>query len=240
VQTLAIVEIHDTLLHRSPAWVASDRVRRRRAPLSAAVRRSVPVRTFSDWKDPPPGYFEADLVAHSGPVARGSFVQTLVLTDTATGWTECAPLLVRGQVLLVAAVVDELRRVLPFELLGYDTDNDTAFMNETLRDYRAATGLEITRCRPYCKNDQAFVEQKNGAKGPDAPEDAGTVPDRPRQRRRMDDRVGAVWHSAIAAQPPEEPRRGGVCLGRRLAPEGKRAEVQQGPGTGGQAGQQTA
>ena len=67
---------------------------------SAAIRRSVPVRTFDGWDDPPPGFVEADLVAHSGPVAKGSFVQTLVLTDIATGWTECAPLLVREQRLL--------------------------------------------------------------------------------------------------------------------------------------------
>jgi hypothetical protein len=73
---------------------------RRRAAPSAAVRRSVPVRTFDGWDDPPPGFVEADLVAHNGPVARGSFVQTLVLTDIATGWTECAPLLVREQRLL--------------------------------------------------------------------------------------------------------------------------------------------
>jgi hypothetical protein len=136
--------------------------KRRRTPPSAAVRRSVPVRTFADWQDPAPGFFEADLVAHSGPTARGSYVQTLVLTDIATGWTECAPLLVREQV-LVTEVLDEVRRVLPFELLGFDTDNDTAFLNETVRDYCGAAGVEFTRCRPYRKNDQAFVEQKNGA-----------------------------------------------------------------------------
>ncbi len=136
--------------------------RRRRAPPSAAVRRSVPVRTFADWRDPAPGFFEADLVAHSGPTSRGSYVQTLVLTDVATGWTECAPLLVREQV-LVTEVVDEIRRVLPFGMLGLDTDNDSAFMNETVRDYCAAACVEFTRCRPYRKNDQAFVEQKNGA-----------------------------------------------------------------------------
>jgi hypothetical protein len=135
----------------------------RRTPPSAAVRRSVPVRTFSDWQDPAPGFFEADLVAHSGPTARGSYVQTLVLmTDIATGWTECAPLLVREQV-LVTEVLDEVRRVLPFDLLGFDMDNDTAFMNETVRGYCAAAEVEFTRCRPYRKNDQAFVEQKNGA-----------------------------------------------------------------------------
>jgi hypothetical protein len=135
---------------------------RRRSPPSAAVRRSVPVRTFSDWQDPPPGFFEADLVAHSGPSASGSFVQTLVMTDIATGWTECAPLLVREQGLLTE-VLTELRKLLPVDLLGFDTDNDSVFMNETVRDYCQAAGIAFTRCRPYRKNDQAWVEQKNGA-----------------------------------------------------------------------------
>ena len=66
-------------------------------PGSKIIRRSIPIRTFSDWRDPPAGFVEADLVAHSGPSTRGSFVQTLVLTDVATGWRECAPLLVREQ-----------------------------------------------------------------------------------------------------------------------------------------------
>ena len=135
---------------------------RRRAPPSAAVRRSVTVRTFEGWDDPPPGFVEADLVAHSGPVARGSFVQTLTLTDIATGWTECAPVLVREQTLLTA-VLGEIRKLLPFPLLGFDTDNDSVFLNETVRDYCEAAGIAFTRCRPYRKNDQAWVEQKNGA-----------------------------------------------------------------------------
>ena len=140
---------------------AGGGTRRRTAP-SSAVRRSVPVRTFADWHDPPPGFVEADLVAHSGPSASGRFVQTLVLTDIATGWTECGPLLVREQGLL-SAVLTELRKLLPFDLLGFDTDNDSVFMNETVRDYCQAAGIAFTRCRPYRKNDQAFVEQKNGA-----------------------------------------------------------------------------
>jgi len=136
--------------------------RRRRSPPSAAVRRSVVVRTFEGWDDPPPGFVEADLVAHSGPVARGSFVQTLTMTDIATGWTECTPILVREQSLLTA-VLSEVRNMLPFPLLGFDTDNDSVFLNETVRDYCETAGIEFTRCRPYRKNDQAWVEQKNGA-----------------------------------------------------------------------------
>ena len=110
------------------------------------------MRTHSDWHDPPPGFVEADLVAHSGPVTRGSFVQTLVLTDIATGWTECAPLLFREQT-LVSAVLTGLRELLPFDLLGFDTDNDSVFMNETVRDYCRDGGIVFTRCRPWRKND---------------------------------------------------------------------------------------
>ena len=73
--------------------------RRRRAGFSSAVRRAVPVRTFGDWDDPPPGFVEVDFVAHSGPSSSGSFVQTLVPTDIATGWTEC-----------VLVVIEALRR----------------------------------------------------------------------------------------------------------------------------------
>ena len=137
-------------------------IRRQGTAPSAAIRRSVPVRTFDGWDDLPPGFVEADLVAHSGPTAKGSFVQTLVLTDIATGWTECAPLLVREQGLLTE-VLSEVRKRLPFALLGFDTDNDSVFMNETVQAYCQAAGVEFTRCRPYRKNDQAWVEQKNGA-----------------------------------------------------------------------------
>ena len=135
---------------------------RRRSPPSAAIRRSVAVRTFSDWGDPPPGFMEADLVAHSGPTSKGSYVQTLTLTDIATGWTECAPVLVREQTLLTE-VLSELRKLMPFALLGFDTDNDSVFMNETVQAYCTQAGVEFTRSRPYRKNDQAWVEQKNGA-----------------------------------------------------------------------------
>ncbi|MFW7269277.1 ISNCY family transposase [Gluconacetobacter sp. Hr-1-5] len=127
-----------------------------------SVRRDIPIRTFDDWNDPAPGFMEMDLVAHSGGTQKGSYVQTLVLTDIATGWTECAPLLVREQHLLTK-VLDEVRTRLPFPLSGIDADNDSVFMNETVKAYCAEHGIELTRCRPYRKNDQAWVEQKNGS-----------------------------------------------------------------------------
>ena len=101
----------------------------RRAGMSSAVRRSVPVRTFGDWNDPPPGYVEVDFVAHSGTSSSGSFVQTMVLTDIATGWTECVPVRTRDGSLVIAAI-QQARSLFPFPLLGVDFDNDSAFMNE--------------------------------------------------------------------------------------------------------------
>jgi hypothetical protein len=166
-----VPEVRERLLDMSAATIdralravkqqATNRPKRRSVP-SLAVRRSVPVRTFADWDNPPPGFVEADLVAHGGPSASGSFIQTLVLTDIASGWTECAPLLFREQRLLTE-VLSEIRKLLPFALLGFDTDNDSVFMNETVRDYCQHQEIAFTRSRPYRKNDQAFVEQKNGA-----------------------------------------------------------------------------
>jgi hypothetical protein len=146
----------------APMRAANSGGRRRRNAHCSAVRRSVPVRTFADWNDPVPGYMEADLVAHGGASASGSFVQTLTLTDVATGWTECAPLLFREQRLL-GEVMTALQVALPFPLLGFDTDNDTVFMNEIIKGWCEARAVVFTRSRPYRKNDQAHVEQKNGA-----------------------------------------------------------------------------
>jgi Integrase core domain len=146
-----------------PEREATGRLRRRRWGMGSAVRQSVPVRTFADWGDPPPGYFECDMVEHCGGVKDGgNFVHTLTLTDIHSGWTECAALAVREQSLVVEGIRAIASRV-PFALCGLDTDNDSAFMNQTLREYCNHHRIEWTRSRPYLKNDQAWVEQKNGA-----------------------------------------------------------------------------
>lgn len=140
--------------------IARDKKKARKA--IPAIRRSVPVRTFADWKEPKPGSMEVDLVAHCGGDMSGSFVNTLVLTDVASGWTECVPLLVRDSALIVEAL-SRLRDLLPFCLHAIDSDNGGEFVNEGVLGFCAANGIEFTRSRPYQKNDQAWVEQKNGA-----------------------------------------------------------------------------
>ena len=81
------------------------------------LKHQIPVRTFADWDDVRPGFLEADLVAHCGGNTAGAFLYTLTLTDVATAWTECLPLLVRSQHAVVEAL-DRARQLLPFPLLG--------------------------------------------------------------------------------------------------------------------------
>lgn len=140
-----------------------DGQRKRRKGVGSAIRRSIPVRTFSDWRDPPPGFFEIDMVEHcGGPKTDGDYVHTLTMTDIATGWTECVAMRMREQMLIVGAF-EQVAGELPFAMLGVDSDNDSAFMSESVFDYCKGHGLVQTRSRAYKKNDQAWVEQKNGS-----------------------------------------------------------------------------
>src|SRR3982075_18556 len=142
--------------------VSASGGKRRRAGFYSAIRREVPIRTFNDWNSPPPGYCEVDMVAHGGTSVAGSFIQTLTMVDVATGWTECLPLVTRDGSLVVEAM-KHVQSLFPWLLRGVDFDNDSAFMNDTVVPWCRGQKLEVTRSRAYKKNDQAFVEQKNGA-----------------------------------------------------------------------------
>jgi hypothetical protein len=143
----------------APARSGGARKRRNKPP---AVRSQIPVRTFADWGDPLPGFMEMDLVAHCGGSMSGRYNHTLVLTDIASGWTECIALAVRDSNLVVDALKN-LRIAMPFELRGVDSDNGGEFINDVLLQFSREHDVEFTRSRPYKKNDQAWVEQKNGA-----------------------------------------------------------------------------
>ncbi len=140
-----------------------DGQRKRRSGVGVAIRRSIPVRTFADWRDPAPGFFEIDMVEHcGGSQTGGDYVHTLTLTDIASGWTECVAMRVRDQMLVIEAF-EKVVTDLPFAMLGIDSDNDSTFMSQAVFDYCKGSKLEQTRSRAYKKNDQAWVEQKNGA-----------------------------------------------------------------------------
>lgn len=125
------------------------------------LKKQIPVRTFNDWNETKPGFMEIDLVAHCGTSTEGSFLYTLTLTDIATGWTECLPLLSRSQETVVAAL-KRAQQLLPFSLLGIDTDNGAEFINGELLAFCEQEHIIFTRGRPRRSNDQCYVEQKNG------------------------------------------------------------------------------
>ena len=125
------------------------------------LRSLVPVRTHHHEVDRP-GSLEADTVAHCGASIAGDFFWTLTCTDIHSGWTECAAVWSKLAVGVKAAVMAVERR-LPFTLTAFDTDNGTEFINYSLQLHFAThqPPVNFTRSRPYEKNDQAYVEQKN-------------------------------------------------------------------------------
>jgi hypothetical protein len=124
------------------------------------LKKSIPVRTYTPWDEEKPGFEEIDLVAHCAQTTEGQYLYTLTSTDIATGWTECLAIANKTQ-LAVSHAVEELQGRLPFELLGLDSDNGSEFINGTLYRYCQTQEITFTRSRPYRKNDQAHVEQKN-------------------------------------------------------------------------------
>lgn len=162
--------VRESLLSMSPATMdrlltevrETAKQGRRRTTINTPLRKSIAVRTFGDWNDPAPGFFEMDMVVHCGKSTVGRYVHSLVLTDIASGWTEAMAMVVREQT-LITETVSAIRTKLPFPVLGLDVDNDSAFINDTLVGYCRDNKIELTRCRAYKKNDQAWIEQKNGA-----------------------------------------------------------------------------
>jgi hypothetical protein len=126
------------------------------------LKQQIPLRTFADWDDAAPGFVEADLVGHEGGSAYGDFHCTLTMTDVATGWTETIAVQNKAQKWVFTALKTARKRF-PFPLLGIDCDNGSEFINDQLYRYCDAEHLTFTRSRPYRKNDNCFVEQKNNS-----------------------------------------------------------------------------
>ena len=123
------------------------------------LKHHIPIRT-EHWNVTTPGFTEVDLVSHSGNWADGEFLQSLNLTDIHTGWVESRAVLGKAQRAIRAAVA-ELRAALPFPLRGLDSDNGSEFINTYLFHYCRGHHIHFTRGRPYKKDDNAHVEQKN-------------------------------------------------------------------------------
>lgn len=124
------------------------------------LKNLIPIRTFTEWDEERPGFMEIDLVAHCGNTTEGQYLNTLTCTDLSTGWTDVTALLHRSQQ-AVSEAIHRMRHRLPFPLLGIDSDNGSEFINDLLYRYCLDEHIIFTRSRPYKKNDQAHVEQKN-------------------------------------------------------------------------------
>lgn len=124
------------------------------------LKHQIPIRTFADWTENQPGFLEVDLVAHCGDSTRGEYINTLNMTDIASGWTVSTAFIGRSERFCVAAI-DEVKPSLPFPVLGIDSDNGGEFINAHLKRYCEREQITFTRGRPNKKNDSAHIEQKN-------------------------------------------------------------------------------
>jgi len=123
------------------------------------LRHQIPIKCES-WDEVAPGHLELDTVSHSGENASGTFAYTLNLTDIASTWVETRSALGKGE----AAILEAFRQMkanLPFEVLSIDSDNGGEFINSRLYEYCRSERIGFTRSRPYKKDDNAHIEQKN-------------------------------------------------------------------------------
>jgi len=123
------------------------------------LKHHIPIKTDT-WDVDTPGFAEVDLVSHSGSNASGEFIHSLNFTDIHTGWVETVAVMGKGQTAVLEAV-KHIQQALPFPLHGLDSDNGSEFLNHHLYTYCSEQHIQLTRGRPYKKDDNAHIEQKN-------------------------------------------------------------------------------
>lgn len=126
------------------------------------LKSQIPIRTWAQWDDAVPGFVEIDLVGHEGGNAIGDHAYTLTVTDIATGWTENRSVRNKARRWVLAAL-DDIATIMPFPILGVDSDNGSEFINHHLLDWCGKRRVTFTRSRPGNSNDGCHVEQKNWA-----------------------------------------------------------------------------
>jgi len=160
--------IEEKLLKISPATMdrhlrgRKQRIRKRlygRTRPGSLLKHQIPIKTDS-WDVKEAGFVEVDLVSHSGNSGEGEFLHSLNMTDIYTGWVETRAVRGKGQTGIVLAL-EQMRQSLPFPLRGIDSDNGSEFINYHLKGYCSRHRIQFTRGRPYKKDDNAHIEQKN-------------------------------------------------------------------------------
>ena len=160
----ALVKISPATIDRR---LAEDRAKlqlrgRSHTKPGSLLKGQIPIRTWAQWDDAVPGFVEIDLVGHEGGNAIGEHCYTLTVTDIATGWTENRSVRNKARKWVIAAL-DEVAKIMPFPVLGVDSDNGSEFINHHLLDWCEKRSITFTRSRPGNCNDGAHVEQKNWA-----------------------------------------------------------------------------
>jgi len=164
-------QTREKLLKISPATIdrllAADRKKlqikgRSHTKPGSLLKSQIPIRRFDEWNEGKPGFVEIDLVGHDGGDSSGEFCFTLDVTDIFTGWTETRAVKNKAQVWVFEALVHIIKLV-PFALLGIDSDNGSEFINAHLVAYCEQQKITFTRARPYRKNDNCFVEERNNS-----------------------------------------------------------------------------
>lgn len=133
--------------------------RRKGSRKGGLLHKRIPMK-MTDWDTAKVGYVEVDLVNHCGASTQGEYVNTLSVVEISSGWWEGEAIMGKGQYPTFQGL-SEIRERSPFAWLGVDSDNESAFINHHLDSYCTSEGLEFTRSRPYRKNDNAYIEQKN-------------------------------------------------------------------------------
>src|SRR3989344_3242800 len=161
-----MTEMKVRVMSRSTLDRMISRVRERNAIKGISTTRpgvllksEIPLRV-GVWEETDPGFSEIDLVAHCGDNGSGMFISTLNTTDIATGWFEAEPVMGKAQERVLFGV-HEIKKRIPFTLSGIDSDNGSEFINRQLYEYCRKENIIFTRSRPYKKNDNAHIEQKN-------------------------------------------------------------------------------
>ena len=164
-------EVADALVVMSAATMdrrlAEDRAKlvlkgRSHTKPGSLLKDQIPIRTWAQWDDAVPGFVEIDLVGHEGGNAVGDHCYTLTVTDIATGWTENRSVPNKARRWVIEAL-EEIAKIMPFPIVGVDSDNGSEFINHHLLDWTHRRQITFTRSRPGNSNDGAHVEQKNWA-----------------------------------------------------------------------------
>ena len=148
--------IDRALRRQKEALHLNSKYRRKRNPL---IYQRIPVKV-GGWDRHLPGQIQVDLVEHCGSSASGYYANTVSTCDVAFSWWEGEAILGSGKERTCDAL-DRARKRMPFEWIHTHTDNDSSFVNWHLLEYCKTEGIEFSRSRPYKKNDNSFVEQKN-------------------------------------------------------------------------------